>query len=191
VERQNRRVSRPDRCSQCTRKPVIEVCNALDAGLRLLVGSGERRLSEHTLEVVIAFLRGRGVRASVTSFSAIPSFVGSLSGEIFLLCSVGCLVCHGTDAQHGPPHRPDKTRRARYQTKPTTGGAYRPITRHAQKLKKGEPSRFLRHDRERPHQGRSCGNVPASDGLSDLTHAARSQPRTGWNPDAWLTKVES
>jgi hypothetical protein len=112
------------------------------------------------METVISFLQ-TSARPHQITFERDPRWVGSVSGRDFPAPLRRLLLCLGITPSVGPPHRPD--RHAYVERSHRTYGQeclqlHRPST--LQEVREVTEA-FLKHyNEERPHQGRTCGNVP-------------------------------
>lgn len=179
----------PEQSPQGKRQHVIEVCNFVDAGTSVaLFAQARDDFHEQTaIEAVISFLQTYG-RPRQMTFDRDPRWVGGSAGRDFPSPLRRLLLCLGIDPHICPPHRPDKNAYVeryhrtyaeeclqRYQ--PSTLQEVREVT-----------ETFLQHyNWERPHQGRSCGNVPPRVAFPILPTLPALPARV--NPDGWLTSL--
>ncbi len=120
---------------------------------------------------------------------AIHALVGGVSGRDFPSPLRRLLLCVGITPHICPPHRPDKNAYVeRYHRtygqeclqvhQPSTLQEVREVT-----------EAFLQHyNEERPHQGRSCGNVPPRVAFPTLPTLPALPERV--DPDAWLVPLD-
>jgi transposase InsO family protein len=152
----------PDPSGEGKRQHVVEIFNFVDAGTSILLGSYVHQdyHAETVLETLVQFLREHGVPPIIT-LDRDPRFVGSSSSDDFPSAFRRFLLCLGITPNICPPQRPDRNSFVeRYHRtlnaeclqvhRPGTLSQVREVTQ-----------RFLLHyNKERPHQGRSCGNQP-------------------------------
>jgi transposase InsO family protein len=151
-----------EQSSQGKRQHVIEVCNFVDAGTSLaLFAQAREDFHEQTaMEAVISFLQTYGRPHQIT-FDRDPRWVGSVSGRDFPSPLRRLLLCLGITPFVCPPHRPDKN--AYVERYHRTYGQeclqlHRPST--LQEVREVTEAFLQHYNEERPHQGRTCGNVP-------------------------------
>jgi transposase InsO family protein len=169
---------------------VVEVCNFVDAGTSTLLSAqvSENFHEQTAIQAVITFLQAYG-RPSMMTFDRDPRWVGSSSGRDFPSPLRRMLLCLGIQPNVCPPHRPDKNPYVeRYHRaygeeclqifRPATLEQVREVT-----------EQFKQHyNEERPHQGRSCGNLPPSVAFPQLP-TLPPLPATV-DPDRWLQALD-
>src|SRR5215472_495070 len=141
---------------------VVETCNFVDAGTSILLEAQVRDdfRAETAFDAVVAFLRRYGLPSMLT-FDRDPRWVGSQSGRDFPSAFRRFLLCLGIDPNVCPPHQPQKQayveryhRSYKYECllvhRPATVQAAIEVTLAYQE----------HYNWQRPHQGRSCHNVP-------------------------------
>ena len=175
---------------QGKRQHVIEVCNFVDAGtsIALFAQAREDFHEQSAMEAVISFLQTYGCPHQIT-FDRDPRWVGSVSGRDFPSPLRRLLVCLGIQPNICPPHRPDKNAYVeRYHR--TYGQECLQIQRPSTLQEVREVTEaFLQHyNEERPHQGRTCGNVPPRVAFPTLPTLPGLPERV--DPDAWLTPLD-
>jgi len=180
----------PEQSPQGKRQHVIEVCNFVDAGtsIALLAQAREDFHEQTALETVITFLHRYG-RPRQMTFDRDPRWVGGVSGRDFPSPLRRLLLCLGITPHVCPPHRPDKNpyverfhrtygQECLQVHQPSTLQEVREVT-----------EAFLQHyNNERPHQGRSCGNVPPRVAFPTLPTLPALPQRV--DPDAWLVPLD-
>lgn len=140
------------------------------------------------METVISFLQTYGRPHQIT-FDRDPRWVGSVSGRDFPSPLRRLLLCLGITPSVCPPHRPDKN--AYVERYHRTYGQeclqlHRPST--LQEVREVTEA-FLKHyNEERPHQGRTCGNVPPRVAFPTLPPLPALPERV--DPDAWLATLD-
>jgi hypothetical protein len=174
---------------QGKRQHVIEVCNFVDAGTSIaLFAQAREDFHEQTaMEAVISFLQTYGRPHQIT-FDRDPRWVGSVSGRDFPSPLRRLLLCLGITSSICPPHRPDKN--AYVERYHRTYGQeclqlHRPST--LQEVREVTEAFLQHYNEERPHQGRTCGNVPPRVAFPILPPLPALPERV--DPDAWLTSL--
>ena len=114
--------------------------------------------------------------------------VGSVSGRDFPSPLRRLLLCLGITPFVCPPHRPDKN--AYVERYHRTYGQeclqlHRPST--LQEVREVTEAFLQHYNEERPHQGRTCGNVPPRVAFPTLPTLPALPERV--DPDAWLTPL--
>jgi len=180
----------PEQSPQGKRQHVIEVCNFIDAGtsIALLAQAREDFHEQTAVETVITFLRQYG-RPRQMTFDRDPRWVGSVSGRDFPSPLRRLLLCLGITPHICPPHRPDKN--AYVERYHRTYGqeclqVHRPST--FQEVREVTEAFLQHYNHERPHQGRSCGNVPPRVAFPTLPTLPALPERV--DPDAWLGPLD-
>src|SRR6266550_7396349 len=180
----------PEQSQQGKRQHVIEVCNFVDAGTSIALWAQAREdFHEQTaLEAVITFLRTYG-RPHQMTFDRDPRWVGGVSGRDFPSPLRRLLLCLGITPHVCPPHRPDKN--AYVERYHRTYGQeclhiHRPST--LQEVREVTEAFLQHYNNERPHQGRSCGNVPPRVAFPTLPTLPTLPERI--DPDAWLATLD-
>src|SRR6266566_3326554 len=179
-----------EKSSQGKRQHVIEVCNFVDAGTSIaLFAQAREDFHEQTaMEAVISFLQMYGRPHQIT-FDRDPRWVGSVSGRDFPSPLRRLLLCLGIQPNICPPHRPDKNAYVeRYHR--SFGQECLQVHRPSTLQEVCEVTEaFLQHyNEERPHQGRTCGNVPPRVAFPTLPTLPALPERV--DPDAWLTPLD-
>jgi hypothetical protein len=180
----------PSQSSEGKYKHVVEVCNFVDAGTSIALWADAREdFHEQTaIEAVITFLRMYG-RPRQMTFDRDPRWVGSSSGRDFPSPLRRLLWCLGITPQVCPPQRPDKN--AYVERYHRTYGheclqVYRPGT--LQEVREVTATFLQHYNWERPHQGRSCGNVPPRVAFPTLPTLPDLPARV--DPDGWLSTFD-
>jgi len=180
----------PAQSSEGKYKHVVEVCNFVDAGTSIALWAQAREdFHEQTaIEAVITFLRMYGRPRQIT-FDRDPRWVGSSSGRDFPSPLRRLLLCLGINPQVCPPQRPDKN--AYVERYHRTYGheclqVYRPGT--LQEVREVTETFLQHYNWERPHQGRSCGNVPPRVAFPTLPTLPDLPARV--DPDGWLSTFD-
>ncbi len=180
----------PDQSPQGKRQHVIEVCNFVDAGTSIALWAQAREdFHEQTaIEAVITFLRRYGCPRQIT-FDRDPRWVGGVSGRDFPSPLRRLLLCLGITPHICPPHRPDKN--AYVERFHRTYGheclqVHQPST--LQEVREVTEAFLQHYNYERPHQGRSCGNVPPRTAFPTLPTLPALPERV--DPDAWLATLD-
>jgi transposase InsO family protein len=175
---------------QGKKQHIVEVCNFVDAGTSTLLKAmaSEDFHAQTAMQAVIAFLQEYGC-PSIMTFDRDPRWVGSSSGRDFPSALRRMLLCLGIQPNVCPPHRPDKNPYVERYHK-TYGQecleVFRPAT--LQEVREVTET-FKRHyNEERPHQGRSCGNLPPSVAFPQLPTLPQL-PATV-DPDRWLQVID-
>ena len=144
------------------RQHVVETCNFVDAGTSILLQAQVRDdyRAETAFDAVVEFLRRYGLPQMLT-FDRDPRWVGSQSGRDFPSAFRRFLLCLGIQPNVCPPHQPQKQayveryhRSYKYECvllhRPATLQEATEVTRAYQE----------HYNWQRPHQGRSCHNMP-------------------------------
>jgi hypothetical protein len=180
----------PKESPQGKLKHVVEMCNFVDAGtsVALLAQAREDFHEQTAMEAVITFLQSYGCPHKIT-FDRDPRWVGSSSGWDFPSPLRRFLLCLGIEPNICPPHRPDKN--AFVERFHRTLGheclqLHRPGT--LQEVREVTETFLQHYNWERPHQGRSCGNVPPRVAFPVLPTLPALPERV--NPDQWLTTLD-
>src|SRR5712692_1595209 len=169
---------------------VVEVCNFVDAGTSVAMFAQARDdFHEQTaMEAVITFLQTYG-RPRQMTFDRDTRWIGSSSGRDFPSPLRRLLLCLGIEPNVCPPQRPDKN--AYVERYHRTFGheclqVHRPST--LQEVREVTEAFLQHYNWERPHQGRSCGNVPPRTAFPVLPTLPALPERV--NPDGWLTTLD-
>lgn len=175
---------------QGKKQHIVEVCNFVDAGTSLLLSAqaSEDFHAQTAMQAVIAFLQEYG-RPRMMTFDRDPRWVGSSSGRDFPSALRRMLLCLGIQPNVCPPHRPDKNPYVERYHK-TYGQECLEVFRPATLEEVREVTETFKHhyNMERPHQGRSCGNLPPGVAFPQLP-TLPLLPSTV-DPDAWLQAIE-
>jgi transposase InsO family protein len=172
------------------RQHVVETCNFVDAGTSIWLQASVREdfNAETALETVIEFLLSYGMPTLFT-FDRAPRWVGSASGRDFPSAFVRFLVCLGIQPNICPAHRPDKNafvERLHRTYKEEWRLLHRPGT--LEQVREVTAA-FLKHyNIERPHQGRSCGNVPPRIAFPTLPTLPPLPAQV--DPDRWIQSID-
>jgi Integrase core domain len=162
----------------------------VDAGTSIALAAQAREdFHEQTaLEAVIAFLRQYGCPRQLT-FDRDPRWVGGVSGRDFPSPLLRLLLCLRITPHICPPHRPDKNAYVERFHR-TYGQECLQVHQPSTLLEVREVTEaFLQHyNHERPHQGRSCGNVPPRVAFPTLPTLPALPERV--DPDAWLVPLD-
>jgi len=168
---------------------VVETCNFVDAGTSILLEAQVRDdfRAETAFDAVVAFLRRYGLPSMLT-FDRDPRWVGSQSGRDFPSAFRRFLLCLGIEPNVCPPQQPQKQayverfhRSYKYECllihRPGTLSATVEVTRQYQQ----------HYNWERPHQGRSCQNLPPRVRFSELPGLPALPLEV--DPDRWLERL--
>jgi transposase InsO family protein len=171
------------------RQHVVETCNFVDAGTSILLEAQVRDdfHAQTAFDTVVAFLRRYGLPRMFT-FDRDPRWVGSQSGRDFPSALRRFLLCLGIDPNVCPPHQPQKQayveryhRSYKYEWRllhrPATVQAAIEVTRAYQE----------HYNWQRPHQGRSCHNVPPRTAHPNLPHLPALEASV--DPDSWVDQL--
>lgn len=171
---------------QGKKQHIVEVCNFVDAGTStlLLAQASEDFHAQTAMRAVITFLEEYG-RPHMMTFDRDPRWVGSSSGRDFPSALRRMLLCLGIEANVCPPHRPDKNPYVERYHK-TYGQecieVFRPGT--LQEVREVTETFKQHYNMERPHQGRTCRNLPPGVAFPHLP-TLPPLPKTV-DPDGWL-----
>jgi hypothetical protein len=168
------------------RQHMVETCNFVDAGTSILLRAQVRDdfRVETAFDAVVAFLRRYGLPQMLT-FDRDPRWVGSQSGRDFPSAFRRFLLCLGIHPNVCPPHQQQKQayveryhRSYKYECllvhRPGTLQEASDVTRAYQE----------HYSWQRPHQGRSCHNVPPHIAHPDLPHLPALPFEV--DPDRWV-----
>ena len=168
---------------------VVETCNFVDAGTSVWLFAPVREdfTAETALDAVVEFLRRYGLPPMLT-FDRDPRWVGSASGRDFPSAFVRFLLCLGIEPKVCPPHRPDKNcyvERFHRTYKEECLLVHRPGT--LSQVREVTEAFMTHYNTERPHQGRSCGNVPPRVAFPILPTLPPVPAQV--DPDRWLQHI--
>jgi transposase InsO family protein len=171
------------------RQHVVETCNFVDAGTSIWLYAPVREdfTAETALDAVVQFLQQYGLPAMLT-FDRDPRWVGSASGRDFPSALVRFLLCLGIEPNICPPHRPDKNafvERLHRTYKEECLLLHRPST--LSQVREVTAAFMQHYNTERPHQGRSCGNVPPR--VAFPTWPPLPPVPTQVDPDRWVQHI--
>jgi len=171
------------------RQHVVETCNFIDAGTSILLQAQVRDdfRAETAFDAVVAFLRGYGLPRMFT-FDRDPRWVGSQSGRDFPSALRRFLLCLGIHPNVCPPHQPQKqayVERYHRSYKYECVLVHRPGTlQEASEVTRAYQEHY---NWQRPHQGRSCHNVPPRIAHPDLPHLPALPSEV--DPDRWVDQL--
>jgi transposase InsO family protein len=179
----------PDPSGDGKRQHVVEIFNCVDAGTSILLGSYVHQDShaETALEALVQFLREHGVPPMLT-FDRDPRFVGSSSTDDFPSALRRFLLCLGIRPHICPPQRPDRNgfvERFHRTLNTECLQVHRPGT--LEQVREVTQRFRLHSNRERPHQGRSCGNQPPEVAFPTLPILPPLPSMV--DPDRWLDSL--
>jgi transposase InsO family protein len=172
------------------RQHVVEVLNFVDVGTSILLSAQPHDdfHAETALDAVASFLRQYGLPPTLT-FDHDPRWIGSSSGRDFPSALRRFLLCLGIHPNVCPPRRPDKNAYVEGYHRTYAQeclSIQRPGT--LQEVREVTDAFMEHYNQERPHQGRSCGNVPPRVAFPTLPQLP-ALPQTV-DPDAWLTAID-
>jgi transposase InsO family protein len=172
------------------RQHVVETCNFVDAGTSIWLHAPVREdfTAATALEAVVEFLQLYGLPAMLT-FDRDPRWVGSASGRDFPSAFVRFLLCLGIQPTICPPHRPDKNcyvERLHRTYKYECLLVHRPAS--VQEVREVTTTFRQHYNTERPHQGRSCQNVPPRVAFPTLPVLPSVPAQV--DPDRWLQSLQ-
>ena len=169
---------------------MVETCNFVDAGTSILLQAQVRDdfRAETALDTVVQFLQGYGLPRLLT-FDRDPRWVGAQSNRDFPSALRRFLLCLGIEPNVCPPQQPQKNafveryhRNYKYECilvhRPSTLQEAMEVTKHYQE----------HYNWQRPHQGRSCQNVPPRLAFPHLP-SLPALPREV-DPDRWLQGLQ-
>jgi hypothetical protein len=167
---------------------LVEILNIVDEGTSILVDTvaGEDFNAETALKTMSEVLKRHGLPQQIT-FDRDPRWVGSYSTRDFPSAFVKYWSCLGVGVDICPPRRPDMNGFVeRYN-----GNLGREClaVQHPATLSQVREAiaKYKEHyNRQRPHQGLSCGNRPPLVAFPDLP-ALKSLPLVV-DPDSWLKR---
>jgi len=172
------------------RQHVVETCNFIDAGTSILLQAQVRDdfRAETAFDAVVAFLRGSGLPRMFT-FDRDPALLWAARvAAIFLrLCVVACSAW--ALSHMSVPRSSHKRTRLWKDTIGATsmngGLVHRPGT--LQEASEVTQAYQEHYNWQRPHQGRSCHNVPPRIAHPDLPHLPALP--TSVDPDRWVDQL--
>lgn len=175
---------------QGKKQHAVEVCNFVDAGTSTLLSAqvSEDFHAQTAMQAVIAFLQEYGCPPMMT-FDRDPRWVGSSSGRDFPSALRRMLLCLGIQPNVCPPHRPDKNPYVERYHK-TYGQECLEVFHPSTLEEVREVTELFKHhyNEERPHQGRSCGNLPPGVAFPQLPTLPPLPAMV--DPDAWLQAID-
>lgn len=175
---------------QGKKQHVVEVCNFVDAGTSTLLSAqvSEDFHAQTAMQAVITFLEEYGCPSMMT-FDRDPRWVGSSSGRDFPSALRRMLLCLGIQTNVCPPHRPDKNPYVERYHK-TYGQECLEVFRPGTLEQVCEVTEVFKqhYNQERPHQGRTCRNLPPAVAFPRLP-TLPPLPSTV-DPDSWLWPLD-
>jgi hypothetical protein len=171
------------------RAHMIETCNFVDAGTSILLDAQihEDFHAETAFQAVVAFLQRYGCPKMLT-FDRDPRWVGSATARDFPSALCQFLSCVGIQPNVLPPHHPELNayvERYHRSYKEECLLVHRPGTLEEVRM---VTEAFVEHyNKERPHQGRSCGNQPPR--VAHPVLPPLPALPTSVDPDAWLKAI--
>jgi hypothetical protein len=175
---------------QGKKQHIVEVCNFVDAGTSLLLSAqaSEDFHAQTAMHAVITFLQEYG-RPRIMTFDRDTRWVGSSSGRDFPSALRRMLLCLGIQPNVCPPHHPEKNPYVERYHK-TYGQECLEVFRPATLQEVREVTESFKHhyNEQRPHQGRSCGNLPPSVAFPQLP-TLPALPQVV-DPDLWLQAID-
>jgi hypothetical protein len=171
------------------RQHVVEICNFVDAGTStwLFAPVHQDFHAETLLEVIVQFLQTYGLPRILT-FDRDPRFVGSSSGRDFPSALLRFLLCIGVEPNVCPPQRPDKNAYVERLHRTLSAEClliHRPTT--LEQVREVTVTFRQHYNTERPHQGRTCANVPPTVAFPTLPSLPPVPAMV--NPDRWLERL--
>jgi transposase InsO family protein len=168
------------------RQHVVETCNFVDAGTSILLEAQVRDdfHAQTAFDGVVAFLRRYGLPRMFT-FDRDPRWVGSQSGRDFPSALRRFLLCLGIQPHVCPPQQPQKNafvERYHRSYKYECLLVHRPGT--LQEATEVTQAYQEHYNWQRPHQGRSCHNMPPRLAHPDLPHLPALPAQV--DPDRWV-----
>jgi transposase InsO family protein len=167
----------------------VETCNFIDAGTSILLEAQLRDdfRAQTAFDTVVQFLHHYGMPRQFT-FDRDPRWVGAQSSRDFPSAKLCFLLCLGIEPHVCPPHQPQKNafvERYHRSYKYECVLVHRPGTlQEAMAVTKGYQEHY---NWQRPHQGRSCRNLPPRLAFPELPRLPEL-PREV-DPDRWLERL--
>jgi transposase InsO family protein len=175
---------------QGKKQHIVEVCNFIDAGTStlLIAQVSEDFHAQTAMQAVIAFLQEYG-RPRMMTFDRDPRWVGSSSGRDFPSALRRMLLCLDIQPNVCPPHHPEKNPYVERYHK-TYGQECLEVFRPGTIQEVRELTEAFKHhyNLERPHQGRTCKNLPPGVAFPKLP--TLSPLPTTVDPDRWLWYID-
>lgn len=172
------------------RQHLIETCNFIDAGSSRLLSAQVREdfHAETAFDAVVQFLRTYGLPAILTMDRDVR-WVGSASQRDFPSALLQFLYCIDVLPNVLPPHHPELNcyvERYHKTYKKECLDIFYPKTVEETRT---VTEAFQQHyNQERPHQGRSCRNVPPC--IAHPTLPVRPALPESVDPDHWLSALD-
>lgn len=139
------------------------------------------------LEVIVQFLQTYGLPRILT-FDRDPRFVGSSRGRDFPSALLRFLLCIGVEPNVCPPQRPDQNAYVERLHRTLSAEClliHRPAT--LEQVREVTLTFRQHYNTERPHQGRTCANVPPTVAFPTLPSLPPVPAMV--NPDRWLERL--